>query len=86
MASSVYYYHATEEKHKNDKYKDIKEMIDYLYIDKHKKRMGYQRIHTELLKMGYHIGKNKVNDIMREKGYLKIRKSKWSKSIHTKVI
>ncbi len=42
-------------------------MIDYLYIDKHKKRMGY------------HIGKHKVNDIMREKGYLKIRKPKWRK-------
>ena len=79
MASSVYYYHVTEEKKKVDKYESIKEVIDYLYIDKHKKRMGYQRIHLELLKMGYHIGKNKVNDIMREKGYLKIRKPKWCK-------
>ncbi|MDY0278477.1 MAG: IS3 family transposase, partial [Acholeplasma sp.] len=73
MASSVYYYQVSEEKKKVDKYEAIKEVIDYLYIDKHKKRMGYQRIHTELVKLGYHIGKNKVNDIMREKGYLKIR-------------
>jgi transposase InsO family protein/transposase-like protein len=77
MASSVYYYHLTAENERIDKYKEIKEMIDYLYIDKHKKRMGYQRIHLELLNMGYHIGKNKVNELMREKGYLKIRKPKW---------
>jgi len=79
MASSVYYYHVAEEKQKADKYKAIKDVIDYLYIDKHKKRMGYQRIHIELVKLGYHIGKNKVNDIMRDKGYLKIRKPKWRK-------
>ena len=79
MASSVYYYHVAEEKQKADKYKAIKDVIDYLYIDKHKKRMGYQRIHTELVKLGYHIGKNKVNDIMRDKGYLKTRKPKWRK-------
>ena len=29
--------------------------------------------------MGYHIGKNKVNEIMRDKGYLKMRKPKWRK-------
>jgi len=79
MASSVYYYHVSEEKPKVDKYIEIKEMIDYLYIDKHKKRMGYQRIHTELTKFGYHIGKNKVNEIMRTKGYLRLRKTKWRK-------
>lgn len=77
MASSVYYYHLEQEKHKVDKYEAIKEVIDYLFIDKHKKRMGYQRVHTELVKLGYHIGKNKVNEIMRDKGYLKIRKPRW---------
>jgi len=77
MASSVYYYHLAALNERIDKYEEIKEIIDYLYIDKHKKRMGYQRIHLELLNMGYHIGKNKVNELMREKGYLKIRKPKW---------
>ena len=79
MPSSVYYYHNEQEKKKVDKYEAIKAVIDYLYIDKHKKRMGYQRIHTELIKLGYHIGKNKVNEIMRDKGYLKMRKPKWRK-------
>lgn len=80
MASSVYYYHLSEsKKEKPDKYEEIKKVIDYLYKDKHKKRMGYQRIHIELIKLGYHIGKNKVNDIMREKGYLKIKKRNWRK-------
>lgn len=80
MASSIYYYHLSEsKKEKPDKYEEIKKVIDYLYKDKHKKRMGYQRIHIELIKLGYHIGKNKVNDIMREKGYLKIKKRNWRK-------
>ena len=77
MASSVYYYHQKGEKERIDHYQEVKEVIDYLYVDKHKKRMGYQRIHMELLKMGYHIGKNKVNELMRDKGYLKTRKPKW---------
>jgi transposase InsO family protein/transposase-like protein len=77
MASSVYYYQLEAERERVDGYEQIKEIIDYLYIDKHKKRMGYQRIHLELLSMGYHIGKNKVNELMRDKGYLKIRKPKW---------
>ena len=72
MASSVYYYHLTAEHERIDPYEEVKEAIDYLYVDKHKKRMGYQRIHLELLKMGYHIGKNKVNELMRAKGYLKV--------------
>lgn len=80
ISSSVYYYHLSEsKKEKPDKYEEIKKVIDYLYKDKHKKRMGYQRIHIELIKLGYHIGKNKVNDIMREKGYLKIKKRNWRK-------
>jgi len=77
MASSVYYYHQKGEKERIDHYEEVKEVIDYLYVDKHKKRMGYQRIHMELLKMGYHIGKNKVNELMRDKRYLKTRKPKW---------
>jgi len=77
MATSVYYYHLEAEKERIDRYEEVKEVIDYLYIDKHKKRMGYQRIHMELSKMGYHIGKNKVNELMRDKGYLKKRKPRW---------
>jgi transposase-like protein len=77
MASSVYYYHVEAEKERMDHYAEVKEAIDYLYIDKHKRRMGYQRVHMELLKMGYHIGKNKVNELMRDKGYLKKRKPRW---------
>jgi transposase InsO family protein/transposase-like protein len=79
MASSVYYYHLEAENKRIDKYEEVKEVIDYLYIDKHKKSMGYQRIHLELLNMGYHIGKNKVNELMRDKRYLKIRKPRWHK-------
>jgi transposase InsO family protein len=41
--------------------------------------MGYQRIYIELKKLGYCIGKNKVLEIMREKGYLKKKVKKWRK-------
>ncbi|MDD4467602.1 MAG: hypothetical protein PHF68_00450, partial [Candidatus ainarchaeum sp.] len=39
MASSVYYYHQKGEKERIDHYEEVKEVIDYLYVDKHKKRM-----------------------------------------------
>lgn len=67
---SVYYYHIKKSKETEDKYKEIKERIDYLYIKKHKRRMGYQRIYIELKKEGYCIGKNKVLEIMQEKNYM----------------
>ncbi|XMB67347.1 IS3 family transposase [Mycoplasmatota bacterium zrk1] len=79
MASSVYYYNVNKLKENKDNYIEIKEEIDYLYLIKHKKRMGYQRIYIELQKLGYRIGKNKVLEIMREKGYLKKKAKKWRK-------
>ena len=51
MASSVYYYHTSEYKKKVNKYEDIEKEIDYLYLKKHKKRIGYNRVYIELKKM-----------------------------------
>lgn len=78
MASSVYYYHKNEYKKKTNKYEDI-EKIDYLYLEKHKKRIGYNRVYIELKKMNYVIGKNKVLQLMRNKGYPKKKKKTWRK-------
>jgi len=60
MASSVYYYHKNENKKKINKYADIEKEIDYLYLKKHKNRIGYNRVYIELKKMNYTIAKNKV--------------------------
>lgn len=79
MASSVYYYHTSQSKDKPNKYADIEKEIDYLYILKHKKRIGYYRVYIELKKMNYSIGKNKVLEIMRDKGYTKKKVKKWRK-------
>ena len=79
MASSVYYYHTSEYKKKVNKYEDIEKEIDYLYLKKHKKRIGYNRVYIELKKMKYIIGKNKVLEIMRNKGYTKKKTKKWRK-------
>ncbi len=79
ISSSVYYYNMQVIKENKDNYVEIKEEIEYLYIEKHKKRMGYQRIYIELKKLGYKIGKNKVRAIMKEKGYLRLKKKKWKK-------
>ena len=61
---------------KINKYKELEEKIDSLYLKKHKKRIGYQRIYIELKKEGYVIGKNKILEIMRIKNYTKQKKSK----------
>ena len=79
MASSVYYYHMSQSKDKPNKYAEIESEIDYLYIKKHKKRIGYNRVYIELKKMKYIIGKNKVLEIMRNKGYTKKKTKKWRK-------
>jgi transposase InsO family protein/transposase-like protein len=79
MASSVYYYHTSGYKKKANKYEDIEKEIDYLYLKKHKKRIGYNRVYIELKKMNYVIGKNKVLEIMRHKGYTKKKVKKWRK-------
>ena len=79
MASSVYYYHASEYKKKANKYAEIETEIDYLYLKKHKKRIGYNRVYIELKKLNYVIGKNKVLELMRNKGYTNKKTKKWRK-------
>ena len=76
---SVYYYHVESIKNKINKYEKIEEEIDYLYLKKHKKRIGYQRIYIELKNQGTKIGKNKVLEIMQKKGYTKQNKVNYRK-------
>lgn len=77
---SVYYYQINSIKNKSNKYNEIEERIEYLYLKKHKKRIGYQRIYIELKNEGKIIGKNKVLEIMRKKGYTKQNKPKYYNS------
>jgi transposase InsO family protein/transposase-like protein len=77
IALSVYYYNVKAIKNKVNKYEDIASQIDYLYLKKHKKRVGYQRIYIELKKEGVIIGKNKVLQIMKNKGYSKKNKTNY---------
>ena len=79
MASSVYYYHVSQDKLKVNKYIEIEEEIDNLYLNKHEKRIGYNRVYIELKKLNYIIGKNKVLEIMRNKGYTRNKTKKWRK-------
>jgi transposase InsO family protein/transposase-like protein len=74
MAPSVFYYQLKTLKNPNYKYEEITKEIEYLYLEKHKKRVGYQRIYIELKKQGHTIGKNKVLEIMRVKGYSRQKK------------
>ena len=76
----MYYYQINVIKKEVNNYKEIEERIDYLYLKKHKKRIGYQRIYIELKKEGYIIGKNKVLEIMRKKKYTKQNKPKYYNS------
>jgi len=50
MASSVFYYQLNSIKQSVNKYEEIEKKIDYLYLERHKKRIGYQRIYIELKK------------------------------------
>ncbi len=79
LASSVYYYTINAAKNKKNKYSDIEKEIDRLYIKVHKKRCGYHQIYNNLKRDGWIIGKNKVLEIMRMKGYTKTKKNKWRK-------
>jgi len=79
MASSVYYYHSSECMKKTNKYAEIESEIDYLYLKKHKKRIGYNRVYIELKKLNYVIGKNKVLELMRKKGFTNKKTKKWRK-------
>jgi len=78
MSESTYYYHTSKNECIN-KYQDIEDQITYLFLRKHKKRMGYQRIYIELKNLGYSISKKKVLEIMNYKGYIKKKKKKWRK-------
>lgn len=79
LPSSVFYYQLNAMKKANNKYFQIEKEIDYLFLTKHKKRSGYQRIYIELKKQGIVIGKNKVLEIMRSKGYIRKRKINYRK-------
>lgn len=79
MPLSVYYYQVKSIKNEVNKYEDVEKEIDYLYLEKHKKRIGYQRIYIELKNQGIKIGKNKVLEIMRKKGYVKQNKVNYRK-------
>ena len=79
MASSVFYYQLNSIKQLVNKYEEIEKRIDYLYLERHKKRIGYQRIYIELKKENIIIGKNKVLEIMRKKGYTRKRKTNYRK-------
>lgn len=76
---SVYYYQVNAMKNEINKYEKIEKEIDYLYLEKHKKRIGYQRIYIELKNQGKIIGKNKVLEIMQKKGYIKKNKTNYRK-------
>lgn len=75
ISLSVYYYHVKSIKNKINKYEKIEEEIDYLYLKKNKKRIGYQRIKNQ----GIKIRKNKVLEIMYKKGYTKQNKVNYRK-------
>ncbi len=76
---SVYYYQLNSINKKINKYEEIEAEIDHLYLKKHKKRIGYQRIYIELKNQGRTIGKNKVLEIMRKKGYSRKKKINYRK-------
>lgn len=79
MASSVFYYQLDSIKKSGNKYEEIEKRIDYLYLKRHRKRIGYQRIYIELKKENITIGKNKVLEIMRKKGYTRKKKTNYRK-------
>ena len=79
IASSVYYYNLNAAKEKVNKYDEIEKEIERLYVKIHKKRCGYHQIYNQLKKNGWVIGKNKVLQIMREKGFSKKKVIRWRK-------
>lgn len=73
----MYYYTIKAQKNKQNKYEELEKEIKRLFIKKHKKRCGYHKIYNNLKKDGWVVGKNKVLQIMREKGFTKVKKIKW---------
>lgn len=79
IASSVYYYHLHVAKQKTNVYAEVEQEIERLYVKIHKKRCGYHQIYYQLKKSGWVIGKNKVLQIMRAKGFSKKKPIRWRK-------
>jgi len=77
MAPSVYYYNLKAMKNKKNKYESAEQEIERLFIKVHKRRCGYHQIYYHLKRGGWTIGKNKVLEIMKRKGFAKVPKNKW---------
>ena len=72
------YYHWLKEPLSKRKMKDmeLKEEIRRIY-DKNRKHYGSPRIHHQLLREGYHIGKTRVERLMRELEIQAVAKKKY---------
>lgn len=79
LAPSVYYYTLQANKSRQNKYVELEQEIERLFIKIHKKRCGYHQIYNNLKKNGWIVGKNKVLEIMRAKGFSKTKVIKWRK-------
>jgi len=78
LARSSYYYY--EKKHqRDDKYKDIKKLIQHIY-DKHKGRFGYRRITLEIKNRGILINHKTVLRLMKYLGLKSLIRVKKYKS------
>jgi len=79
LSSSVFYYTLNANKTRQNKYVELEKEIERLFIKVHKKRCGYHQIYNNLKKNGWIVGKNKVLEIMRAKGFSKPKVIKWRK-------
>ena len=70
MPRSTYYYWLKALK-KEDKYKDIKEEINNIFVE-NKGRYGYRRITLELKNRGYKINHKTVQKLMKQLGLISI--------------
>ena len=74
MPRSTYYYWLKTLK-KEDKYKDIKEEINNIFVE-NKGRYGYRRITLELKNRGYKINHKTVQRLMKQLGLISIVRPK----------
>ena len=74
MPRSTYYYWLKALK-KEDKYKDIKEEINNIFVE-NKGRYGYRRITLELKNRGYKINHKTVQKLMKQLGLISIVRPK----------
>lgn len=82
MSKTTYYFHLNNPK--INRYLELEEVIQHLFINVHRKRLGYQRIYDEVKKLGFNVGNNKVREIMRTKGFLKKKKKNYRKLFNEK--